>query len=161
MLVSAVQQSESAIHGHKSTLLFSQIYKYLTVLGVLAAYVIFSCSMWDLVPWPGIEPWPPALGVQSLSHWTTGEVPYINSFFSFFLHMCVCVCVCVCVCESLSCVQLFATPWTVACQAPLSMGFSRQGYWSELPFLSPYRSILHIYWVEFPGYTVGRIQCAL
>ena len=29
-------------------------------------------------------------------------------------------------------VQLFATPWTVACQAPLSVGFSRQEYWSEL-----------------------------
>ena len=34
-------------------------------------------------------------------------------------------------------VQLFATPWTVACQAPLSMGFSRQEYWSGLPFPSP------------------------
>ena len=33
-------------------------------------------------------------------------------------------------------VQLFATPWTVACQAPLSMGFSRQEYWSGLPFPS-------------------------
>ena len=32
----------------------------------------FSCSMWDLVPWPGIEPWPLALGAQSLSHWATG-----------------------------------------------------------------------------------------
>ena len=30
-------------------------------------------------------------------------------------------------------VQLFATPWTVACQVPLSMGFSRQEYWSGLP----------------------------
>ena len=29
------------------------------------------------------------------------------------------------------------TPWTVACQAPLSMGFSRQEYWSRLPFPSP------------------------
>ena len=29
------------------------------------------------------------------------------------------------------------TAWTVACQAPLSMGFSRQEYWSGLPFLSP------------------------
>ena len=28
----------------------------------------------------------------------------------------------------------FVTPWTVACQAPLSVEFSRQGYWSELPF---------------------------
>ena len=34
-------------------------------------------------------------------------------------------------------VWFFATPWTVACQAPLSMEFSRQGYWSGLPFPSP------------------------
>ena len=34
-------------------------------------------------------------------------------------------------------VQLFATPWTVARQAPLSMGFSRQEYWSGLPFPAP------------------------
>ena len=38
---------------------------------------------------------------------------------------------------SLSCVQLSATPWTVACQAPLSMGFCRQEYWRGLPFPSP------------------------
>ena len=35
------------------------------------------------------------------------------------------------------CVWLFETPWTVARQAPLSMGFSRQEYWSGLPFPSP------------------------
>ena len=39
--------------------------------------------------------------------------------------------------KSLSRVQLFAIPWTVAYQAPLSMGFSRQEYWSGLPFPSP------------------------
>ena len=39
--------------------------------------------------------------------------------------------------KSLSRVQLFATPGTVAHQAPPSMGFSRQEYWSELPFPSP------------------------
>ena len=39
--------------------------------------------------------------------------------------------------KSLSLVLLFATPWTVARQAPLSMGFSRQEYWSGLPFPSP------------------------
>ena len=39
--------------------------------------------------------------------------------------------------KSLSRVQLFETPWTVAYQAPPSMGFSRQGYWSGLPFPSP------------------------
>ena len=37
----------------------------------------------------------------------------------------------------LSRVQLFAIPWTVACQAPLSMGFSTQEYWSGVPFPSP------------------------
>ena len=31
----------------------------------------------------------------------------------------------------------FATPWTVACQAPLTMRLSRQAYWSDLPFFSP------------------------
>ena len=39
--------------------------------------------------------------------------------------------------KSLSCVQLFATPWTVAHQAPLSMGFSKQEYWGGLPLPSP------------------------
>ena len=39
--------------------------------------------------------------------------------------------------KPLSHVQLFATPWTVAYQVPPSMGFSRQEYWSGLPFPSP------------------------
>ena len=37
----------------------------------------------------------------------------------------------------LRCIPLFVTPWTVACQVPLSMGFSRQEYCSGLPFPSP------------------------
>ena len=37
----------------------------------------------------------------------------------------------------LSCVQLFVDPWIVACQAPLSMKFSRQGYWTGMPFPTP------------------------
>ena len=68
------------------------------------------------------------------------------------LYMCECVCICVYVytiiqtsvqakgkvkVKSLSCVQLFATPWTVAYQVPPSMAFSRQEYWSGLPFPSP------------------------
>ena len=40
--------------------------------------------------------------------------------------------------KSLSRVQLLATPWTTAYQAPLSMGFSRQEYWSGVPLLSPH-----------------------
>ena len=43
---------------------------------------------------------------------------------------------CVCV-QSLSHVQLFVTPWTVACQASLSMGFLRPKYWRGLPLPSP------------------------
>ena len=39
--------------------------------------------------------------------------------------------------KSLSCVRLFATAWTVAYQAPPSIGFSRQECWSGLPFPSP------------------------
>ena len=62
--------------------------------------------------------------------------------------VCVSVCVCVYVCVSvyvsthththtLNHIQLFVTPWTVARQAPLSMGFSRQESQSGLPFPSP------------------------
>ena len=39
--------------------------------------------------------------------------------------------------KSLSHVQLFATPWTVVYQSSQSMGFSRQEYWTGLPFPSP------------------------
>ena len=40
-------------------------------------------------------------------------------------------------CVSAGGVFIFATPWTIAHQAPLSVGFSRRGYWSWLPFPSP------------------------
>ena len=39
--------------------------------------------------------------------------------------------------QLLSCVGLFVTPWTVALQVPLSMGFFRQEYWSGVPFSTP------------------------
>ena len=42
-----------------------------------------------------------------------------------------------CCAKSLQSFQLFATPWTIALQAPLSMGFSRQEYWSGLPSPPP------------------------
>ena len=42
-----------------------------------------------------------------------------------------------CVLSRFSCAQLFATLWIVACQAPLSIGFSRQEYWSGLPYPPP------------------------
>ena len=45
--------------------------------------------------------------------------------------------VCTCVLSHFSHVRLFATPWTVGCQAPLSMAFSGQEYWSGLPCPPP------------------------
>ena len=57
--------------------LFKKFFYYFLIK--LFIYFIFfavqslSCSMWDLVPWPGIEPWPPALGAWSLSHWSIGK----------------------------------------------------------------------------------------
>ena len=48
--------------------------------------------------------------------------------------------------KSLSRVRLFATPWTAALQAPLSMGFSRQEYWSGVPLPSPIYRVHHTKW---------------
>ena len=53
---------------------------------------------------------------------SSGEMPHILNT------VCVCVCVCVCVLAAQSCL-------TLACQAPLSMGFPGQEYWSGLPSL--------------------------
>ena len=56
-------------------LLFKNIYLFIWLFWVLfAAHRMFSCGMCDPVPWWGIEPGPPALRAQSLSHWTIREV---------------------------------------------------------------------------------------
>ena len=70
----------------------------------------------------------------------TPRTPLVTTIYQSQMHrdlvtgVCVCVCVGGCV---LSRVRLFVNPQTVACQAPLSMGFSKQEYWSGLPFPSP------------------------
>ena len=51
-----------------------------------------------------------------------------------------------------SCVQLFVIPWTVTFQAPLSMGFPRQEYWSGLPFPSAWD-------LPHPGTEPRRLHC--
>ena len=54
---------------------------------------------------------------------------------------------CVCVLNPFSCARLFAILWNVAHQTPLSVGFSRQGYWSGLP-----SSILSaLWWLKWEG----------
>ena len=62
--------------------------------------------------------------------------PSVNLGTCQLLPLCFNVCVCVCAC-TLSHIWLFVTPWTEACQAPLSMDFSRKEYWSGLLFPSP------------------------
>ena len=57
--------------------------------------------------------------------------------------------------KSLSCVRPLATPWTAAYQAPPSMGFSRQEYWSGLPLPSPRGA----WWAEVHG--VAKIRTRL
>ena len=85
----------------------------------------------------------PALGAWSLSLRATREFPHFSINLKLFhkwcyhfkqIHRCSYVCRKV---KSLSCVQLFTTPWTVALQAPPSRGVPKQGYWSGLPFPSP------------------------
>ena len=57
--------------------------------------------------------------------------------------------------KSLSRVQLVATPWTAAYQAPLSMGFSRQEYWSGVPLPSPSVTLASIRSSHFPGHAAA------
>ena len=159
---------------------FSIFIHFIWLLWVLVmARGIVSFRMWALIPQPGMEPGPPALGVQSFSLWATREVPCTRRFFRSFI----CIipfypqitppistiwrtgklkqgeielsaqdqvafkgqsrvrdpdgwlhCLKWSEVKLLSHVQLFATPWTVAYQAPPSVGFSRQEYWSGLPF---------------------------
>ena len=71
-----------------------------------------------------------------LTNWMSGAqiLKALSSpqYSHLYLRLCVTLHVCV-----LSHVWLFSAPWTVACQAPLSMAFSRWEYWSELPLPTP------------------------
>ena len=96
------------------------------------------------LPNPGIEPGSPELQADSLLSEPPGKtlsrIVVISGYGVTILKLIFVSCgiqkmsACMCV---LSCVQLFVTPWTVAHQAPLSMEFSRQEYWSGLPLPSP------------------------
>ena len=94
-----------------------------SVGSVVVAHGLPRFSVCGVFPAPGIKPTSPALG-GGFS--TTGPPGKSCSYFSteifipYNFHW-----------------LLFETPWTVAHQAPLSMGFSRQEYWSGLPFSSP------------------------
>ena len=167
VLVSAVQKNESAKHIHISPLLkfpfhlgyhgavssqrrFSLVFYFMH-----ACICVYTNSVVPATPWtiahqaplsmefsrqeywsgllfpsprdlsnPGTEPTsltPPALAGRFFTSWATGEAHFIHVKVSEVTQSCPIPC----------------DPWTVAHQAPLSMGFSRQEYWSGLPFPSP------------------------
>ena len=66
------------------TFFLFNLFMYLAVSDLSCNLWILSCNMWDLVPWPGMKPWHPALRTQSLSHWTTREVQVISLLIFFF-----------------------------------------------------------------------------
>ena len=65
----------------------------------------------------------------------TGNHKFVYEFEIMFI--CLSFMVCICVLSLFSHVQPSGTPWTAAYQAPPSMGFSRQEYWSGVPLPSP------------------------
>ena len=90
-----------------------------SVLCVCVSILLFGFSI----------PWPCNL-ILTIDFWSQGPSPQCSSSYIFFLAQKVKV-------KSFSRVRLFAIPWTVVYQASLSMGFSRQEYWSGLPLPSP------------------------
>ena len=63
----------------KALLFFLLCYLFIWLPVDFVACKIFSHSLWDLALWPGIEPGPPILGAQNLSHWTIRDVPMYHS----------------------------------------------------------------------------------
>ena len=97
---------------------------------------------WSGLPFPSPEDLP-SRGIKPISPEMAG-----GFFYHTHTHTHTCVKV-----KSLSCVQFIATPWTVAYQAPPSMGFFRKDYWSGLAFPSPedlpnlhlYKTYIYLY----------------
>ena len=99
----------------------------------VAACRILICSRQDLlvvtyrVKFPDQGSNPEPLHWEHLSHWTTREIPPFPLIFVLTPLNAACMC------YRFSCIRLFVTPWTIALQVPLSIGFSRKEYWSKLP----------------------------
>ena len=74
---------------------------------------------------------PPPVGFHRVPGWVPCDIQQIPTSYLFYIYMCVCMSMHVQSCPTL------CDPVVVACQAPLSMGFSRQESWSGLPFPSP------------------------
>ena len=90
----------------------------------------FSHVQLSAIPWTTAHQAPLSMGSSTQKYWS--GLPFPSPVIKYEVSE-------VSEEKSLSRVWLFATPWTAAYQAPLSMGFSRQEYWRGLPFPSPMR----------------------
>ena len=96
-----------------------------------------------LVPWPGVEPTLPAMEGEVSTTGSPGKSflfsHSLSSPLSLWLYLSLSLknTQCAYMLSYFSHVRLFATPWTAARQAPLSIGFSRQEYWSGVPCPPP------------------------
>ena len=88
----------------------------------------FSRVQLSVTPWIMACQAPPSMGFSKQEYWS--GLPFPSPVIKYEVSEVRDV-------KSLSRVQLFATPWTAAHQVPLSMGFSRQEYWSGVPSPSP------------------------
>ena len=87
----------------------------------------YSSALAREIPWTEEPGWLSSMGLPNVSHiWAHKHVEHLAMPSSWNCE----------VVNSLSCVWLFVTPWTVTHQAPPSMEFSTQEYWSGLPFPS-------------------------
>ena len=81
-----------------------------------------------VTPWTAAYQAPPSMGFSRQEYWSGMPLPSPFQCVHIYIYVCVCVYI-----YMLSRVQFFVTPWTVAHQVPLFMGFPRQDYWSALP----------------------------
>ena len=110
------------------------------------------------------HPWSRFLRLVSAPGGLIAAISFSSSFCSFSVWFMIWLvafmaplCMPACVLNCFSRVQLFATPWTIAHQAPLSMEFPRQEYWRGLPFPSPgdlliqgsNLCLLHCWWILY------------
>ena len=123
----------------------SQVYLYMQAVVNYSRYQGGHNAGYQCICWLGPR-WPPITATCSLHSGIpvdidspTGVKGFLSCCFPlgtldiYFLFSDLSKCIYMCYAYSLSRVQLFATPWTIAYHAPLSMGFSRQENWSGLP----------------------------
>ena len=105
--------------------MFSFAFQYITVLSIFAAAKSLQSSLTLCDPIDGSPPGSPVPGILQARTLEWVAISFSNAW-KWKLKV-----------KSLSRVRPSATPWTAAYQAPLSMGFSRQEYWSGVPLPSP------------------------